>query len=231
MTHAKIYAELGFEVHVLDQRNHGQSPHTADFSYALMADDLLAYMDEHSLASASIIGHSMGGKVAMLFACKHPKRVQRLIVVDIAPKGYPVHHQQIIAGLKSLDFEVLKSRSEAEKELAKTITDPSVRQFLLKSLYWADKGKLGLRFNLAAIEANIEMVGEELPNSAVFKGDTLFISGGQSKYILPEDEELIHHHFPLSHLYTIPEAGHWVHAEAFEAFSETSSKFLLGMFI
>lgn len=231
MTHAKIYAELGFEVHVLDQRNHGQSGHTPEFSYALMANDLLAYMDEHHLASTSIIGHSMGGKVAMRFACQHPKRVQRLIVVDIAPKGYPVHHQQIIAGLRSLDFNGLKSRSEADAVLAKTITNATVRQFLLKSLYWAEKGKLGLRFNLEAIEANIEMVGEELDDAAVFKGDTLFISGGQSNYILPGDEELIHHHFPLAHLFTIPEAGHWVHAEAFEPFSETSSKFLLGLFV
>jgi pimeloyl-ACP methyl ester carboxylesterase len=231
MTHAKNYAELGFEVHVLDQRNHGQSPHSDNFSYQLMANDLLEYMNDNGMESANIIGHSMGGKVAMLFACQHPERVERLIVVDIAPKGYPLHHQSILEGLHSLDFSVLTSRGAADKELAKTIDNFSVRQFLLKSLYWKEKGQLALRFNLAAIEANIEMVGEALFDDAEFMGETLFINGGQSNYITPEDEELIHHHFPLAHLFTISEAGHWVHAEAAEEFSEVSSRFLLGMWV
>lgn len=229
MTHAKNYAELGFEVHVLDQRNHGQSPHSSDFSYQLMADDLLEYINDNGLESANIIGHSMGGKVAMLFACQHPEMVERLIVVDIAPKAYPLHHQSILAGLHSLDFSELTSRGAADKKLAETIADVGVRQFLLKSLYWVKKGKLALRFNLEAIEANINMVGEALFDDAEYMGETLFINGGRSNYILPEDEELIHHHFPLAHFYTIAEAGHWVHAEAAEDFADISSRFLLGL--
>ena len=231
LTHAKKYAELGFEVHVLDQRNHGQSPHSSDFSYQLMADDLLEYMDDHGIGEARIIGHSMGGKVAMLFACQYPDRVERLIVVDIAPKAYPIHHQQYIDAMRTLDFDKISSRGEADEALGKLITNFAVRQFMLKSLYWVEKGRLAFRFNLDAIEENLNMVGEALLEDAEYVGEALFINGGQSNYITPEDEELIHHHFPLAHLYTIKEAGHWVHAEAAEEFSEVTTQFLLGMYV
>jgi pimeloyl-ACP methyl ester carboxylesterase len=231
LTHAKKYAELGFEVHVLDQRNHGQSPQSDDFSYQLMADDLLEYMDDHNIEEARILGHSMGGKVAMLFACQHPKKVERLIVVDIAPKAYPIHHQQYIDALKGIDFSSLQSRGAADEALKKEISNFAIRQFLLKSLYWKEKGQLALRFNLEAIEANLDMVGEALLDDAEYLGETLFINGGQSNYITPNDEELIHHHFPLAHNYTIKQAGHWVHAEAAEEFSEVTTQFLMGMYI
>ena len=229
-THAKNYAEVGFEVHVLDQRNHGQSEHSAEFSYQLMADDLLEYLAEHQLEKICLIGHSMGGKVAMLFAAEYPEKVEKLIVVDIAPKAYPLHHQQYFEALHKLDFNTLESRSQADEVLQQYIDNVGVRQFLLKSLYWKEKGELALRFNLEAIEANIAMVGEALFTEAEFNGETLFINGGQSGYIKPEDEELILHHFPLAHIYTVENAGHWVHAEAFEEFADVSSRFLLGMF-
>lgn len=231
LTHAKNYADLGFEVHVLDQRNHGQSPHSDDFSYQLMADDLAEYMRDQKISKASILGHSMGGKVAMLFACQHPDKVERLIVVDIAPKAYPIHHQIYIDALKGLDFATIKSRGEADTALKKSISNFAIRQFLLKSLYWKEKGKLALRFNLPVIEANLNMVGEALIDDAEFLGETLFINGGQSNYITPADEELIHHHFPLAHIYTVREAGHWVHAEAAEEFADVTTQFLLGMWV
>ncbi len=231
LTHAKHYAELGFEVHVLDQRNHGQSPHSDEFSYQLMADDLLEYMADHNLDKACIIGHSMGGKVAMLFASQHPEKVERLIIVDIAPKSYPIHHQQYIDAMRTLDFDVISSRSEADKELGKHIENFAIRQFMLKSLYWVEKGRLAFRFNLDAIENHLDMVGEALLDDAEYLGETLFINGGQSNYIVPGDEELIHQHFPIAHIYTIKNAGHWVHAEAAEEFSEVTTKFLLGMFV
>lgn len=230
-THAKNYAELGFEVHAIDQRNHGQSPQSADFNYQLMADDLLEYMTDHQLKKASILGHSMGGKVAMLFAAQHPQKVEKLLVVDIAPKAYPLHHQLYFKALGELNFATLKSRSEADDVLKKYVDNLGVRQFLLKNLYWKEKGELALRFNLAAIEANIEMVGEPLFEAANFTGETLFIRGALSGYIKDEDEELIHHHFPMAHLYTVANAGHWVHAEAPEEFADVSSRFLLGMFV
>lgn len=230
-THAKNYADLGFEVHTLDQRNHGQSPHSDDFSYQFMADDLLEYFQDHNIKKACIIGHSMGGKVAMLFAAEHPEFVEKLLIVDIAPKAYPLHHQKYFEALKKLDFDTLKSRSEADEILKKHIENFGVRQFLLKSLYWEEKGKLALRFNLSAIEKNIEMVGEPLFDDAVFSGETLFINGSESGYILPEDEELILRHFPMARMHTIENAGHWVHAEAPAEFADVSSRFLLGMFV
>ena len=228
-SHAKNFAELGFEVHVLDQRNHGQSPSSNDFSYALMADDLEEYMADNGLEKANIIGHSMGGKVAMVFAATRPEKVEKLIIVDIAPKAYPVHHQGYIDAMNSMDLSVLSTRKEADEAMRRGIENVAIRQFLLKSLYWKEKGQLDWRFNLKAIEANIQMVGEVLFEDAEFDGDTLFINGAQSGYIKPDDEELIHHHFPLALIYTIEDAGHWVHAEAPQEFGDVTSRFLLGM--
>jgi esterase len=231
LTHARHYAELGFEVHTLDQRNHGQSAHSTDFSYQIMAEDVQEYMDDHSIEKACILGHSMGGKVAMLFACQHPEKVEKLLVIDIAPKAYPIHHQVYIDAMRTLDFELLKSRSEADRALGKHIENFAIRQFMLKSLYWKEKGRLAFRFNLDAIEANLAMVGEALLEDAEYLGDTLFVRGEESNYVLDDDEELIHQHFPLAHIYTVAGAGHWVHAEAAEEFSEVTSKFLLGMWV
>ncbi len=211
-TLGKRWADEGFNVHILDQRNHGQTENTYEFSYQLMADDLMNYMDENGIESASILGHSMGGKVAMLFATQNPDRVEDLIVVDIAPKGYPVHHQEILHGLHSLDFSKISSRTEADDELAKSLPNASVRQFLLKSLYWVEKGKLGYRFNLESITDHIEMVGEALLESAVYNGPTLFIKGENSGYIVEDDMPMIKRHFPNAELISA-KAGHWVHAE------------------
>ena len=230
-TQAKDFADLGFEVHVLDQRNHGQTAFSSDFSYQLMADDLLEYLQTHNIHKTYILGHSMGGKVAMVFACQHPEMVEKLIVVDIAPKGYPVHHQQILEGLHSLDFSVIHSRGAADKKLAETIPDLSVRQFLLKSLYWKEKGTLALRFNLQSLSEHIEMVGEAMAADAVFMGETLFIRGALSGYIKDTDREILKKHFPLMRLQTIENAGHWVHAEAAEEFGEVASSFLLGFYV
>jgi len=212
-TLGKKWSEDGFCVHIIDQRNHGQTQNTDAFSYQLMSDDLLGYFEENNLDKASILGHSMGGKVAMLFATQHANRVEKLIVVDIAPKGYPVHHHEIIEGLKTLDFSILNSRREADAELAKSLPNMAIRQFLLKSLYWIEKGQLGLRFNIESISKNIKMVGEPLLPEASYLGPTLFIRGANSGYILDGDMELISHHFPSATLVTAPGAGHWVHAE------------------
>lgn len=208
----KRWADEGFAVHILDQRNHGQTDNTYEFSYQLMADDLLNYMNDHGIQSASILGHSMGGKVAMLFATQHPERVEDLIVVDIAPKGYPVHHQEILDGLHSLDFSKIKSRSEADQVLSQSLPNASVRQFLLKSLYWVEKGRLGYRFNLESISDHIEMVGEALLEHSIYNGPTLFIKGVHSGYIHDSDLPLIKKHFPNADLISA-NAGHWVHAE------------------
>lgn len=213
-TLGKRWAEdCGMRMHMLDLRNHGQSPHAPDHSYRAMADDVVEYLNDQGIESAIIMGHSMGGKVAMRLAVDHPDRVQKLVVVDIAPKGYPVHHDEIIAAMRTLDFDVLKSRRDADKKLEESMPNFMMRQFLLKSLYWESEGRLGWRFNLDAIETNIEMVGEAMESEAQYDGTTLFIRGEKSGYIKDGDIHLIHDHFPKADLHTVKGAGHWVHAE------------------
>ncbi|MCH8555477.1 MAG: alpha/beta fold hydrolase [Schleiferiaceae bacterium] len=225
-THGKAWAEEGFRVHLLDMRNHGQSPHSDAHHYQLMSDDVVEYFDAHAIENALVLGHSMGGKVAMLFATQNPERVEKLVVVDIAPKGYPVHHDEIINALKQLDFEVIKGRREADEVLAKYLDVASIRQFLLKSLYWKEKGRLAYRFNLEAIEKNIEMVGEPLAAIAYFDKPVQFIAGAQSNYIKATDSDKIHMHFPNAVIAVIEAAGHWVHAEQPETFYTTVTAFL-----
>lgn len=213
-----------YEVHLLDARNHGHSQHSDEFNYEAMADDLLEYMGDKNLAKAHILGHSMGGKVAMLFAVYHPEKVEKLIVADIAPKAYKPHHQEILAALQGLDLPNLQTRAEAEDAFA--ITEPGTRQFLLKSLFWKEKGKLAWRFNLPIIAEKISEVGEALPPPAIFYGQTLFVRGAKSRYILDADLENIEAHFPEMQLKTIQDAGHWLHAEKPTAFFETVNEFL-----
>ena len=141
----KKFADF-YEVHLIDQRNHGRSPHSAIFNYEVLANDLLNYIKDHKLKNVILMGHSMGGKTAMELAVKHADLVQKLIIVDISPKAYPVHHDKIIEGLQSLDFNELKSRGEADIKLAEYIDDTNVRQFLLKSLYWVEKGQTSFPF-------------------------------------------------------------------------------------
>ncbi len=215
-----------YEVHLIDARNHGHSPHNEAFSYDLMADDLLAYMDKNELGRAHIIGHSMGGKTAMLFAAYNPERVDQLVVADIAPKPYKPHHQKILEALNALDLDNIRSRNEAQEAFA--IKDFSTQQFLLKSLYWKEKGKLAWRFNLPVIQREIEKTGTALPDQALYYGPTLFVRGGNSWYIEDTDMDLILRHFPEASLETLKGAGHWLHAEKPEAFHQLVHAFLKG---
>jgi pimeloyl-ACP methyl ester carboxylesterase len=225
-TLANAYAKEGFEVHLVDQRNHGRSPHDDAFSYELLAEDLKTYLEENGISAASIIGHSMGGKTAMYFASLYPDRVQQLIVVDIAPKYYAPHHQQILEGLTHVSKAKLSSRSAADELLSQYISEWSVRQFLLKNLYWKTQDELSLRMHLTSLKSNIEEIGKALPQNAHFKGDTLFIKGEHSDYIQDEDKADIASHFEKFVIKVIPQAGHWVHAEQRDAFLKVSLEFL-----
>ena len=212
-TLAKHFSETNFEVHLVDQRNHGRSFHSDEFDYDVMANDLKQYCDTHNLKDIILLGHSMGGKTAMLFASKFPELVSKLIVADISPRYYPVHHDAILDGLSHLDFSTLKTRGEADKALSNYVQDAGTRMFLLKNLYWVEKGQLGLRINLEVLKDNISEVGEALPIHAVFEKDTLFLRGDRSEYIGEADAAIIHRHFPNSKIITISNAGHWLHAE------------------
>ena len=223
---ASLYAGEGFQVHLLDLRNHGKSFHSDEFSYDLMSQDVLEYCQGNDLEKVSIIGHSMGGKVAMLFATTYPQIVDKLIVADIGPKYYAPHHQDILAGLNAVDFSTKPSRTEVEETLYPYIPDFGTRQFLMKNLYWKEPGQLDFRFNLKVFNEKIEVIGTDLPKQHKFSNPTLFIRGGNSNYILDADLSQIQEHFPNYQLITIPNVGHWLHAENPKLFFEETARFL-----
>lgn len=220
------YAEKGFQVHLIDQRNHGRSFHLEEFSYDVMAKDLLQYIEHYKLEKINLMGHSMGGKTAMLFAVTHPEKVMRLLVADIAPKFYPAHHHTILNGLNSLDFNKIHSRTEADRELARYIPETPIRMFLLKNLYWKTREQLALRINLPVLSESMDEIGEALPSGTIFEGKTLFLKGGNSEYVLKNDKELICTHFPNAQIESVPNTGHWLHAENPKVFFEKSLSFL-----
>ena len=223
---AKRYADY-FEVHLIDQRNHGRSPHADEFSYLHLSNDIHQYIVDNQLNDVIIIGHSLGGKTAMQFAVSYAEFLSKLIIVDISPRFYPIHHDKIIEGLKMLDFSILESRSQADAVLSEYIEEGDVRQFLLKSMYWKEKGQLDFRFNLKSISQNIANVGEALDNEANCSIPTLFIKGGNSNYINDDDEDLIFKHFTDAEIQTVDEVGHWLHAEKPQEFFEMTVRFCL----
>lgn len=220
-----LYSENGFQVHLIDQRNHGKSFHSPNFNYDVLSDDLVAYLDSHNLDAIYLIGHSMGGKTAMQFACSHPERVKKLLIADIAPKFYPPHHQTIIDGLNAIKVKDLESRKVADEQLKKYIPDFGTRQFLLKNLYRTDGKNLDFRFNLEVLSQKMEEVGENINSTERYHGPTLFLRGDRSEYVTQTDTEAIKNHFPKATLETIENAGHWLHAENPEHFFEESMKF------
>ncbi|WGK94881.1 MULTISPECIES: alpha/beta fold hydrolase [Flavobacterium] len=220
------FASEGFEVHILDLRNHGRSFQSEEFSYELMVQDIVQYCAAHHLEKINVVGHSMGGKTAMLLAARYPDLVEKLIVADIGPKYYAPHHQDILAGLNAVDFSQKPSRNDVEGILSQYIPDFGTRQFLLKNLYWQEPGQLAFRFNLAVFNKKITEIGVSLPADLVFEKPTLFIRGGNSNYILDEDFEAIKVQFPKAILETIPNAGHWLHAENPALFYQLSLSYL-----
>jgi esterase len=220
------FAAAGFQVHLLDLRNHGRSFHSEDFSYEIMVQDVYNYCQENKLDKVSVIGHSMGGKTAMLLATTYPEMVEKLIVADIGPKFYAPHHQDILAGLNAVDFSVKPTRNEVEEIMKAYIPDFGTRQFLMKSLFWQEPGQLAFRFNLNVFNEKIDQIGKALPEAFVFDKPTLFIRGGNSNYILDADYGSIKMHFPFASFETIPNVGHWLHAENPAMFYEKASCFL-----
>jgi len=215
-----------YEVHLIDQRNHGRSFHDDDFDYELLAEDLLHYIEHRKLKSVYIIGHSMGGKVAMLFSVTHPKLVKRLIVADISPKYYKPHHEIILEALNTVDFSIQNTRKKVEELLNIYIRETGVLQFLLKNVYWKNKDELAFRFNLSSLTINNSEVGEALPSFTHFDNPTLFLRGENSDYIKIEEEHLIEAHFSNATIVTVKNAGHWLHSENPEQFFAEVSSFL-----
>ncbi|HFA51980.1 MAG TPA: alpha/beta fold hydrolase [Bacteroidetes bacterium] len=212
-TIAKKLAE-DYSVYILDQRNHGRSPHADEHDYTCMAEDLRIFMEDHWIYKAHIMGHSMGGKTAMQFALDFPDMVDKLIVVDISPKAYPGGHHQIFEALLSLDLNKIKNRKQADAHLAKTISDPAIRLFLMKNLTRDKKGGYKLKMNLPVIFKHYKDILAPIDSTGTFDGPALFIRGGNSKHMEDGDEVLIKKMFPAAVIKTVKGAGHWVHAEA-----------------
>lgn len=230
VTFGRRIADEGFDVIIPDQRNHGQSPHSDTFNYLAMTDDLLELIDFLDIDPPVLLGHSMGGKVAMRFALENQAMVKRLEIVDISLKAYGdrPHHRNIIKSMQSVDLSAIKSRGEAEQQLREKIREERIRQFLLKNLHWKDKDTLEWRINLDGIAANLNQMFDGIRTDEKFQKPSLFIRGGASDYILPEDYPKIRNNFPNAEILTIEHASHWVHAEAPEQFYQISSGFLTG---
>ncbi len=224
-THAKKLGEY-FRVILVDQRNHGHSPWSEDFTYEHLADDLERLILHLGIDQFTLIGHSMGGKTAMYYSQKYPNRLEKMVVVDIGIKRYPMHHNEIIKGIKSIDLSTIASRSAAEQAMIPFVDSYGVRQFLLKNLYWVEKGKLAWRMNVDVLEREMEEILAPIPSIEVWT-PTLFLRGAMSNYILDEDWDAIEEIFPDATLETIDNAGHWVHSEQPDEFIEKVLGFII----
>jgi esterase len=214
-------------VFVLDLRNHGASPWADEMTYDQMADDVRAFLARQGLPAAAVIGHSMGGKVAMRLALAHGEEVLRLVVVDIAPVAYRRGFHAYVEAMRALDLSQISRRSEADALLAEQIDDAGVRGFLLQNLVSGEDG-LAWRVPLDALARNMpELLGFPEPRDAEqYAGPALFVTGGRSDYVRPEHHAEILRLFPNAQFAAIPDAGHWVHAEAPQPFLEVVGAFL-----
>lgn len=221
---SKVFANH-FRVYTVDQRNHGQSPHSDEHNYRVLTDDLAEFVADHQIDRPIVLGHSMGGKAAMNFAVAHPDKLSHLIVVDIMPKEYPLHHEHILAGLRAVNLQTLQSRSEAEEILKRTIPSDAERQFLLKNLARNEQKGFEWKINLDALAANIDAMGAGLQFDGQFEGPTLMIKGASSRYYKPGDENMVARYFPNTTWVTL-DTGHWVQAEKPQEFAAAVMQFL-----
>jgi pimeloyl-ACP methyl ester carboxylesterase len=215
-----------FRVLAVDQRNHGASPHIPEMSYPAMADDLEEFMQSEGLAGAYIMGHSMGGKTAMQFALRYPHRVEKLVVVDIAPRVYSPRHAKILEALLALDLAGFQTRKQIEDALAPAIPEVGTRQFLLKNLTRGAEGHFAWKLGLREINVSYARLGEAPSGEKPYEKPALFIRGESSDFLKADDLSLIHDLFPEAELRTIPGAAHLPHVENPGAFFRTVSEFL-----
>ena len=222
-----------WQIHALDERNHGSSPHTDTMDYPAMAADVIAYMDAQALDKVSLLGHSMGGKVAMQVALQAPERVEKLIVADIAPVNYKPRHDAILDGLTSMDLTGVRSRQDADRLMADFVEEPGVRQFLLKNLERIpaqeqadDEVAFRWRLNLSVIDACYDKLAAAPEGQGPFEGPVLFIKGADSAYIQEKHRDTIRTLFPGAELKIIEGTGHWLHAEKPDAFAMLCRRFL-----
>ena len=217
-----------FDVYILDQRNHGQSPHSDTFNYFALADDLYEFIQDHQLVNPILIGHSMGGKVAMNFALENPQKIDKLIVVDMSVRKYPPRqeHLEIMQAMLAVDFNEVSTREEVEEIISNRIKSPRIRMFILKNLYHISQNRMAWRLNVQALFDNIDNVFEGVESPYTYDHATLFVKGGDSNYIREEDKDLILAKFPGAIFKTIKGASHWVHADKPDELCAVFSEFL-----
>lgn len=215
-----------FHVFTLDQRNHGQSPHSGEMTYPLMARDVAEFLDAQKLESAMVLGHSMGGKVAMRMALDFPERVRKLIVADIAPRAYAPEYEEYFRGLLALDLNKFRSRQEMEEALAPSVPPLIIRRFLLKNLANKPDGLYRWKINLPGLHKNYPRICEAIISEKTFDEPALFLYGGKSDYVSDKDKPMIISLFPHAQFEVIPQAGHWMHADAPEEFVRSVVKFV-----
>ena len=226
-THAKKWAEHGFCVYTIDQRNHGKSFHSDEMNYKLMSDDAIDFIASENLRNLILLGHSMGGKTVMNVAQEIEFLIEKLIVVDMGVKHYPRHHDSVFQALRSVPLDQITSRAEAEDIFSKTSVDKATQLFLLKNLYWKDPGKLEWRFNLHALENHIEEILVEVPIKRPVHVPTLFIKGALSNYVLNDDQAQLEQYFPKLKITEVKNSGHWPHAESPDFFFQEVLNFSL----
>lgn len=226
-TLATEWAKQGLHVYTPDQRNHGRSPHTEHHSIALMADDLFDFMNQHQISSASVLGHSMGGKVAMQFAMNHPEMVDKLIVADMSPRAYRGGaHDDVFAAINNVDLRQAQLRKEVEQAMAQHLGDAGTRQFVMKSLDRVDEGHYKWKFNIDVLQRDYKNVINEVKSDHSFNKPVLFIKGENSLYVQDKDIPLIEQLFPGYELESIADAGHWLHADKPKEFFEKVLAFI-----
>lgn len=225
-TLAKRWAS-DYTVYLVDQRNHGRSPHLDGMSYSLLAEDLAQFLDKEWIHECHLLGHSMGGKAAMQFAMDYPDQVDKLVVVDIAPKVYQAGHNEIFEALRSLDLTKLETRTQAANHLGDRIPQPAVVQFLLKNLSRVPAGGFAWKMNLEVLYRDYANILDSV-TGVPFEKPSLFVRGGQSHYVETDDLPLIQTLFPNAELATVASAGHWVHAQAPSELYQLVSSFLEG---
>lgn len=223
LTQAKMLSPE-YHVYLVDQRNHGLSPKSDEHNYNVLAEDIRAFIEEHKITSPILIGHSMGGKAVMKFAINYPELVEKVIIVDIAPKAYPIQHDRILEGLKSIPVQSITSRNEADETLSEYVSEPEVRMFLLKNLQRSDTGFVW-KINLRALEKQIDVISNGIDESKACNVPTLFIRGAKSDYITDQDIPILKKLFPNHSLITI-DSGHWIQAEKPQEFVNAVQTFL-----
>lgn len=216
-----------YSVYIPDLRNHGQSPHSPIFDFPALEHDLVEFIEDHGLHDFYLLGHSLGGKLSMIYTLHYPDLVEKLVVADISLRRSPPNreHQLLLNAMSAVNFDEVRSRSDVEKQLSATVHNPKLRMFLLKSVYWRTRDRLDWRLNLNAINNNLLSVFEGVDIPGICEKPALFIRGGQSDYVLNEDIPRITEKFPRAAVETIANASHWVHADAPQEFLEIVSGF------